>query len=310
MEMRACLPNFSVTAVAIVTLIGALPGVLGQRPLLALVASQTDVGNRFPEVGSLVVWSRPNSEGRPEGLLANCSGALIHERVFLTAGHCVGPSLPTLPPSIDVAISFSHSNAFDRTTWLPVERQVIHPSLPASCQTIPGCDPTTTNAFPALDPERADLGLAILARPVRNIQPALLATPGTLTRPDAMAREMTVVGYGSTAPPPGGIAPMPLPRLLWDGARRFRESTLDKVVNGYWATWTLPSRVCFGDSGAPTFAYERSADRATRRLVAVVSDGGLDCSSRDARVRVDTATVQEWIDRVIRQDVGGRGTRR
>ena len=28
---------------------------------------------------------------------------------------------------------------------------------------------------------------------------------------------------------------------------------LEKAINDYWGMWRLPSRVCYGDSGAPTF---------------------------------------------------------
>ena len=305
MRVHPCLLKSSVGRVAICALIGLLPNVTGQRPLLALVASQADVSNRFPEVGSLVVWGRPNTEGRPEGMLGNCSGVLIHERVFLTAGHCTGLGVPGIPPFVEVAVSFNPANAFDRTTWIPVQRQLIHPSLPASCQVPPGCDPTTTKEFSALDPTKADLGLVVLSRPVQNIRPAVFATPGFLTRSDATTRATTVVGYGSMAPPPSGIIPAALRLRLWDGVRRLHESNLDRVVNGNWATWTLPGRVCAGDSGAPTFQDEPVGGQITRRLVAVVSDGGMDCSSRDARTRVDTAAAQDWINGVIRQEVSG-----
>jgi hypothetical protein len=59
-------------------------------PIVALVASTRDNANRDLEVGAFIVWAHPNAEGVPEGLLGICSGALIHERVFLTAGHRVG----------------------------------------------------------------------------------------------------------------------------------------------------------------------------------------------------------------------------
>jgi hypothetical protein len=150
-----------------------------------------------------------------------------------------------------------------------VTRLLIHPSLPEACLSAPGCNPTTTGVFPAGDPVRADVGLAILARSVRNIRPAVLARPGALTDARVAKLPMTVVGYGSTEPIPRDSAPA----STWDGSRRFRTSAFEKAVNDYWGTWRLPSRVCAGDSGAPTFVDD-ARDKGARRLVAVVSDGG------------------------------------
>jgi hypothetical protein len=267
---------------------------------VALVDSSKDTSNRFPETGAFIVWAGPNTTGMPEGLRAICSGALIHVQAFLTAGHCLGRGVRGIPPFVQIAVSFDPANAFDRASWVSVTRSLIHPSLPEACLSAPGCDPTTTDVFPAGDPGRADVGLAILARPVSDIRTAILARPGALTDARVAKLPMTVVGYGSTAPIPRDTPP---PASTWDGSRRFRTSALETVVNDYWGRWRLPSRVCSGDSGAPTFVDDLR-EKGARRLVAVVSDGGRDCASTDARVRVDTAAMQEWIARVIREEIG------
>jgi hypothetical protein len=76
-------------------------------------------------------------------------------------------------------------------------------------------------------------------------------------------------------------------------AARFRTSALDRALNEYWGTWSLPSPVS-RRSGAPTFVDDAREKRA-RRLVAVVSDGGKDCACTDARVRVDTIAMQNGL---------------
>ena len=48
-----------------------------------------------------------------------------------------------------------------------------------------------------------------------------------------------------------------------------------------------PVGVCYGDSGAPTLF--------NGRVVAVASDGALDCVFADNRARVDSKDVRKWI---------------
>jgi hypothetical protein len=184
-------------------------------------------------------------------------------------------------------------NALDASTWIPVETQITHPSLPP-CPPPVGCDPTSTGAFQAGDPEIADLGLVFLSRPVQGVEPAALATPMTLESPKAAGAPMTFVGYGF--PEPRGTRPF----SEWDGLRRIKVSTLDKVLNDVWASWSLPGVVCSGDSGGATFFNRHPrASKEHERLVAVASDGGLDCMSKDIRVRLDAHEVQKWIRQTI-----------
>src|SRR5215831_11511532 len=179
-----------------------------------------DLENRNPAVGSLlIVLTAPNPFGTPEGIAGFCSGALIGDRDFLTAGHCVGPSLPELPPFIKAYVTFSPT-ALDKSTWIPVSKQVVNPSLPP-CPPPVGCDPTTTGAFQAGDPSVTDLGLVFLSRPA-TVKPATLAPVGSLQTPQAAFIAQTTVGYGHEFPDPNFLA-------VWDGLRKFRTSNLAKV---------------------------------------------------------------------------------
>ena len=272
----------------------------------SLVPAQTrrnytvDLENRNPAVGSLlIVVTEANPFGLPLGVAAFCSGALIGDRVFLTAGHCVGPSLPELPPFIRAYVSFSPT-ALDKSTWIPVSTQSANPSLPP-CTPPVGCDPTTTGAFTAGDPAVTDLGLVFLSQSA-GIKPATLASPGSLQDPQSVFIPMTTIGYGHEFPDPRLLT---FDLTVWDGLRKFRTSKLAKVLNAVWASWELPSSVCYGDSGSPTFLNNPPEVLQDRRpIAAIASDGGIDCLSKDIRVRVDTYAVQQWIKDTIRQQLG------
>jgi hypothetical protein len=280
----------------------ALRQVNSQHSRPRIVQGIVDALNLFPHTGALLIVGEPNDVGFPVGIVAFCSGTLIHERALLTAGHCTGPSsFAPLPPFIKAFVSFS-PNALDPSTWRPVAEQITHPSIPP-CPPPLGCDPTTQDVFHAPDPGISDLGLVFLAEPVRGIRPAPLAAPGTLESRAAARLSMIFVGYGLTHLGPDGEVPPP---SEWEGWRRIKASRLDRVVDDTWASWKLPSRVCFGDSGGPTFFNADPLNRPLHlSLVAVASDGGIDCISTDYRARVDTVAVQQWIRDTIDQHVTG-----
>jgi hypothetical protein len=250
-----------------------------------------DLENRNPAAGSLIiVVTEANPFGFPVGIAAFASGVLIADRVFLTAGHAVGPGSPELPPFISAYVTL------DKSAWIPVSKQAVHPSLPP-CPPLVACDPTTTGAFQAGDPAVTDLGLVFLSRPA-GIKPAMLAPVGSLENPQLTFIPQTTIGYGHEFPGPNFVA-------VWDGLRKFRTSKLAKVLNGVWASWELPSSVCYGDSGSPTFLNNLPEVPQDRRPVAAIaSDGGIDCLSKDIRVRVDTYPVQQWIKDMVGQQLG------
>jgi hypothetical protein len=80
--------------------------------LAALSAAQDDprkidVYNLFPNVGTMIVEAEPNDAGVPPGIIGDCPGTLIRERVILTAGHCTRRSEFGTPPFIHVYFSLA-----------------------------------------------------------------------------------------------------------------------------------------------------------------------------------------------------------
>ena len=279
--------NSAIRSVASV-MTGALAVLLGS--VAASAQATVDTENSYPNVGAIMVW-RVDDSGKPVELRAFASGTLIRPRVMVTAGHFTAPAkaLGELPPTLRMFASFSPTDARDPRTWIPVIAQATHPSMP-HCPPPPQCDPTDEILVAPLEPGIADAGLVYLERAPADIQPAVLAAPGTLDRSEGA--RTTIVGYGLTAPVrASGVAVDAWP---WDGKRRIRASTVRRIVDETWGLWSIPSYVCFGDSGGGIFLSARSG-RADVRLVANVSDGGRDCRGHNNNNRLDTRAIQMWI---------------
>ena len=261
------------------------------RPGLALASAEAiDQANAYPNVGSIMVWRDPNNPvGLPGGLAGQVTAVLIHPQTLLTAGHFAARSERNLPPWVRVVVSFA-PNALDASTWIDLNRAqgtcFAHPSFPRPC---------TPQSCPFDDADGlyeigiSDIGLCFLDQPIRGIKPAKLAN-ADLDDESIPGMRMTIVGYGTTAPSPGG----PGDTSLYDGIRRWGTSTVDQVIDQHWVTFNRdPVGVCYGDSGAPTFF--------NGRVVAIASDGALDCVSADNRARVDSKEVRKWIKSQIDQ---------
>ena len=275
----------------------ALAGIvaLGLGSLATSAEVTIDLDNRYSNVGVIMVW-RVDDAGKPVEMRGFASGTLIRDRVMVTAGHFTAPatSLGSLPPSIRMFASFSPNDAKDPKTWIPVLREATHPSMP-HCPPPPQCDPTDEVLVAPLAPGIADVGLVFLAQAPPGIKPAHFAAPGTLDRSEGT--HTSIVGYGTTTPrrnaPPGGA--------IWDGKRRIRTSTVRRVVDETWALWSLPSYVCSGDSGGGIFLNPGPSVADSNLLAANVSDGGRDCRSHNNNNRLDTRSIQAWINDTIRQ---------
>ena len=277
---------------------------LGVAVAIALVPGSTtlsaqarvDVENKYSSVGALMVW-RVDSAGKPVELRGFASGTLIHDRVMVTAGHFTAPAstLGTLPPDIRLFASFSASDAKDPRTWIPVVRWATHPSMPR-CPPPPQCDPTDEILVAPLEPGIADVGLVFLEHAPPGIKPARLAEPGLLERSEGA--QTTIVGYGATNPLKQNP---PVDTAMWDGKRRFRTSAVRRVVDETWGLWSIPSYVCHGDSGGGIFLNASPTSPGGEVLVANVSDGGQDCRRHNNNNRLETRTIQAWINDTLRR---------
>lgn len=279
--------SVALTAACVVSLLG--------EPTIRPPQATVDTENRYSNVGALMVW-RIDAKGNPVELRGFASGTLIRDRVMVTAGHFTAPAsaLGTLPPSIRIFASFSPSDARDPETWIRVVGHATHPSMP-HCPPPPRCDPTDELLVAPLQPGIADVGLVLLARPPRGVAPARLAERGILERLEGA--QTTIVGYGTTSP---GSREPPIDAAAWDGRRRYRFSALRKVVDETWGLWSLPSYICHGDSGGAVF-LDPPGRTDGEVLVASVSDGGLDCRSHNNNSRLDTRSIQDWIEHTVEQ---------
>jgi hypothetical protein len=277
-----------------VALLALLAAAAFQRSTAALTSAEAiDSANAYPNVGTIMVWRDANNPlGLPGGLAAAVTGVLMHPQAILTAGHFAarieGASASgQLPPWNRLVVSFA-PNALDESTWIELSRArgtcLAHPSFPRPCtpQSCPFDDIDGQH-----EPGVSDVGMCFLDAPLRGVRPAKLANR-RLDHKNIPGSRMTIVGYGTTAPPPGG----PADTSNYDLLRRWGTSTVDQVIDQQWVTFNRdPVTVCFGDSGAPTF-YKG-------RVVAIASDGAADCASADVRARVDSPDVRNWITWLI-----------
>ncbi|WP_114796727.1 trypsin-like serine protease [Gaiella occulta] len=257
-------------------------------PASAITDGELD-GNGHPYVGLMLAKS---AAGEP---LWRCSGTLMSERVFLTAGHC------TEAPAAGIEIFFAPG---------PIQ---VDPNYVSVARGGSGCANTAVTGYPChgdvggtpythpqYDPNafyRFDLGVVVLDRP----HP--MAAYGALPQQDVLDRlktkrgtqdvTFTAVGYGLQKAFPDAASW----KTQADRVRMVAHPRLIQINTGFTGDGSLllsnnasTGGTCFGDSGGPNFV-------GASNVVAGVTSFGLNgtCGGTGGVYRVDRADDLGWL---------------
>jgi secreted trypsin-like serine protease len=223
------------------------------------------VDTEHTNVGAILVFSL-----RSQRWFEFCSGTLVSERIFLTAGHCTDALLDAGVGMGRIRVSFALDLFARGARWLEVEAVMNHPDY---------------NWGPTSDPH--DVGVIVLKHAVRNLAPATLAPVGTLDALEAAGAldgaSFTVVGYGADETgSPTGVRMVAFSEFL-----SLHDAWLYMSQNPN----TGDSGTCGGDSGGPTFFEVGGAEV----LVAITSWGDAVCLATGINYRMDLASSQAFV---------------
>lgn len=295
-------------------------GVASAVTLTGGVPAHAIVGDAVPDfehpyVGLMVLF---DSGGQP---VQRCTGTLITDEVFLTAGHCL--VLEEGAPAGSARIWFEQDAGAD---FDPATGEPASSGFPLSGGVTAG---TLVRYGPeaATPPQTYDAGLVILDKPVTDVYPdlteyAALADPGTLEEyvaADVGGATTTVSGYGlsnrsgssdddhdsedsddSEDSGESGASGEPGdPGELVDLRSRLMAQTdvvgLNTEQTGAFNVELAGSQdgqgggACFGDSGGPLLLP------GTDATVGVISSGTPTCGGSFLSYRTDTEPVLSWI---------------
>jgi hypothetical protein len=249
------------------------------------------VGEAVPDfehsyVGLAVMF---DAAGAP---VQRCTGSLLTDEVFLTAGHCV--TLQDGTPAGSARIWFEQDAGAD---FDPVTGEPASSGFPVaggvSASTLVPYGPADAPA-----PQTFDAGLILLDEPVTDVYPeitdyVMLGDPGTLEDYVAVGGATTVVsGYGLS----NGSGD---PAQLVDERSRLMAGTdvtgLNTPVTGPYNVALAGTQdgegggACFGDSGGPLLLAGSDIS------VGVISSGTPTCTGTFYSYRTDTGPVLSWI---------------
>jgi len=249
---------------AIVLLVTALPA-------LAVTNGEPD-DDRHPYVGLMVA---DDADGNP---MWRCTGTLISETVFLTAGHC------TEPPAAGATIWFAED--VDAEPGYPFDGDVD-----GTTYTHPDYNPAAFFLY--------DLGVVVLDEPYPMGEYGELPDLGVLDGIKGKDKKsaLLAVGYGLQEINPNRLTAdrirlqAPLDLLNTKGVFGVPEGTSIKVSgSGVGGDASATGGTCFGDSGGPMFLEGTN-------IVAAVTSFGVNgnCAGTGGGYRVDQPDDLDWL---------------
>jgi hypothetical protein len=252
---------------------------------------------QHPFVG-LIVFYDENGE-----FIWRCSGSLLNELTFLTAGHCAdtvsGADSARIYFQQDAGANYDPALGYDPVTGYP---EFCAPgtegTLCVTASTLLNFDFTGSLTLP----NTHDVGLAILDQPIQLDEYGLLPSEPRILEQYATARGtdraiFTVSGYGLTY---RTNANDPLPDISFR-ERLMARSTLVNLNSALNAGFNLQTQgnggerggTCSGDSGGPVFLGDFESN-----LIVGVTSFGLNalCRGTDFAYRIDHPDVLAWIE--------------
>ncbi len=263
--------KFVVIAIALVFLMSVAGTVA------AITNGEPDNG-RHPFVGLMIA---DDADGNP---LWRCTGTLISENVFLTAGHCTEP--PAASATIWFAEDVESTPDFGTPAGYPFEGEVDGTTF-----THPDYNPAAFYLY--------DLGVVVLDEPVIMNEYGELPELGVLDGINGRDKKaaLTAVGYGLQKINPVFVEAerdrlvAVLDILNTQGVFGVPKGTSVAVSgSGVGGDNSNSGGTCFGDSGGPQFLTDTN-------IVAAVTSFGLNgnCAGTGGGYRIDQADDLDWL---------------
>ncbi len=268
-------------------------------PPVAAITNGTPDGNDHPNVGTIVVrmdWGIFGDgplDGIPE-FETECSGSLLSDRAFLTAGHCIGFLETGLAQGWfttgDVFVTFDPNlhAANPDNMWEVAPEHVI------------GVTGWTRHPLFSFTPVSYDVAVVHLAESFQWIDPIELPEAGFLGQALAAGalagRSFTNVGYGVEALDRSMNSPNVA--ITWSGRRMVSTSPFVALTKTWLklqqnATATGEGGTCFFDSGSPHFFA--SEGEGSNLVVSVQSGGDAKCRAIMWSQRLDLPEILDFL---------------